>query len=223
MHAPESHRRRWSTVAGWAATAIVASTAVALAALAMSPALGYTTMIVTGGSMEPSIAVGSLVLLDDVDPERIAAGDVITYHGYGAAGATTHRVVAPVTVGGELHFQTKGDANDTPDADLAPAAGVVGEVRASVPYAGRILAPLTGRGGAVVVAAIGAWMAQGYARALIAGVRQTVAPGALRPARRLAAVVLLAATAQLVAAPSSGAVLGDTVQVGQNTFATGQW
>src|SRR3954468_13307338 len=40
---------------------------------------GLGTYIVTGGSMEPSIHKGSLVIVQPVDAAEIAVGDVITF------------------------------------------------------------------------------------------------------------------------------------------------
>src|SRR5690606_12129780 len=42
-------------------------------------------------------------------------------------------------IGGRRYFKTKGDANDTADADLASADALVGRVRFDLPHAGRWL------------------------------------------------------------------------------------
>ena len=39
---------------------------------------------------------------------------------------------------GVPHYQTQGDANDTPDPDLAHPAAVIGEVTATLPLLGRL-------------------------------------------------------------------------------------
>jgi len=101
--------------------------------------LGYRTMIVVSGSMEPKIGVGDAVVIDRQAPEEIRGGDVITFQPSGAQELKTHRVIAIKQIDGHLYFQTKGDANDTPDLDLADSDAVVGTVRMHVPNVGRFL------------------------------------------------------------------------------------
>lgn len=99
---------------------------------------GLGTYIVTGGSMEPNIAKGSLVLVQPVTPAEVKLGDVITFQQYDQT--TTHRVI---TIGRDqrgLVFHTKGDANVVADPEDKTFAGMVGVVRASVPLAGYLAA-----------------------------------------------------------------------------------
>lgn len=112
---------------------------VGLAAIAVGPSVGCQALTVTSGSMRPSIDPGDLAFVCEEDPASIEAGDVITFNGYGAEHLTTHRVLSRDPVEGRLHFRTQGDANESPDADLAPAAGVVGRVERVVPRAGYVL------------------------------------------------------------------------------------
>ena len=75
--------------------------------------LGYGTYIVTGGSMEPTIGKGALVLVEPTTSSQVKLGDVITFQHYGQT--TTHRVIAITpTLAGPV-FKTKGDANTVPD------------------------------------------------------------------------------------------------------------
>jgi signal peptidase len=101
--------------------------------------LGYRTMIVVSGSMEPDIGVGDALVIHRQAPEEIRVGDVITFQPFGAQELKTHRVIAIERIDGHLYFQTKGDANDTPDPDLADSDAVVGTVRMHVPNVGRFL------------------------------------------------------------------------------------
>jgi len=98
--------------------------------------LGLGTFIVTGGSMEPSIQKGSLVLVQPVSPSEITVGDVITFDHYDQT--TTHRVIA-ITQGVQgLIFSTKGDANIVADPEDKTFAGKVGIVRGALPIAGYV-------------------------------------------------------------------------------------
>lgn len=110
------------------------------AGAAMAPRFGWHVTVVGGGSMEPAIATGSVVVVQPVDTQSIAAGDVVLYAPPSAPGTTTiHRVVEVVVENGALQFRTQGDANDAPDPSLVPAQNVKGQVRLSVPYAGYVV------------------------------------------------------------------------------------
>jgi signal peptidase I len=102
---------------------------------------GLSTFVVTGGSMEPSIQKGSLVLVQPVSPSEVKVGDVITFQQYEQT--TSHRVtsISTTTLGGRI-FTTKGDANVVADPDDKTFAAQVGIVRAELPVAGFVVASL---------------------------------------------------------------------------------
>ncbi len=99
---------------------------------------GLGTFIVTGGSMEPAVHKGSLVLVQPVSPSEIKVGDVITFQQYDQT--TTHRVIAIGRGTEGLTFKTQGDANVVADPEDKLFPGQVGIVRATVPVAGNIAA-----------------------------------------------------------------------------------
>lgn len=97
--------------------------------------------VVLSDSMSPAIDAGSIVFVGEVSPERIGAGDVLTYETRGADGEVrrvTHRVVEVVEDDGARRFRTKGDATETVDAELVAPSQVVGVVRFHVPYVGYV-------------------------------------------------------------------------------------
>ena len=96
----------------------------------LAPAAGFEALVIRGGSMEPAIPLGSLVLVES-EPDVIRAGDVIAYH----AGqvVVTHRVVGVNEDGG---FQTRGDANPAVDPQPVAADALVGRVDAALPLLG---------------------------------------------------------------------------------------
>ncbi len=100
--------------------------------------LGLGTFIVTGGSMEPSIHKGSLVLVQPVSPSEISVGDVITFQQYDQT--TTHRVIGVSQGNAGLVFKTKGDANVVADPEDKTFSAQVGIVRVTVPVAGSLAA-----------------------------------------------------------------------------------
>ena len=95
---------------------------------------GLSTFVVMGSSMEPTLPVGSLALVQPATPTDVAVGQVITYRHDGIT--TTHRVVGIERLNGQLSFTTKGDANAVVDAKPITFSRDVGLVRASVPAIG---------------------------------------------------------------------------------------
>ena len=98
--------------------------------------LGLGSFIVTGGSMEPSIHKGSLVLVQPVTPSEVKVGDVITFQQYGQT--TTHRVISIGRGSNGLMFKTQGDANVVADPEDKFFPGQVGIVRIALPLAGTV-------------------------------------------------------------------------------------
>ncbi|MCH8222333.1 MAG: signal peptidase I, partial [Chloroflexi bacterium] len=116
--------------------------AVLLFAGTLIPALlGYKTMIVTSGSMEPTIRVGDAVLIQEGNaPGSIEVDDIITFNDGAAGGMNTHRVRLVKEIQGREHFLTKGDANVTSDPNLVPIEAVYGKAVLTLPRFGRLLA-----------------------------------------------------------------------------------
>lgn len=108
----------------------------ALAVLLIGPnLLGMKSLAVLSGSMEPKIPVGSIVYIDDVEPETLQKDDVITYS-IGGGTMVTHRVVEVDTTNQTI--TTKGDANEVQDANPIAFSQVVGKMKMHVPYLGYI-------------------------------------------------------------------------------------
>lgn len=201
---------------------------VGMIAVALLPHVGARAMIVTSGSMEPAINVGGLVIVEETDPEQITVGDVITFNGYGGEGLTTHRVIDRSIVGGRLHFRTQGDANDTPDVDLAPAEGVVGRVRADLPHAGRVLAEFSRPElRYLALGGVSVWLLAANALALAAALRNrrpvTTDAGTIGIGRCLVIAVVLVSAAVTLQTRTTAAILTDSTPITDNTFTTGTW
>ena len=116
---------------------------------------GYSAYAVTSGSMEPSIPVGSLVLVNrkDRNPE---VGKIMTYHTSEnpASMVVTHRV-AEITESGEMIM--KGDANRTPDLSRITEAQIIGTDVCTFPLAGWLINDLRIRNGLTAVTAAAAF------------------------------------------------------------------
>lgn len=123
-----------------------------LAVLLAAPTLfGWQQYTVLTGSMEPEIPVGSMVYVEQVAPQDLSEGDVVTF-GSGEE-TVTHRVVSNHTVEGELI--TKGDANAEEDLTPIPYSLVIGKVVLALPELGDILGALASTLGKVYLLALG--------------------------------------------------------------------
>ncbi|QSO50081.1 signal peptidase I [Alicyclobacillus mengziensis] len=101
---------------------------------------------VMSGSMEPQIHTGSVIFdKPNVNVSNLKVGDVITFRApdqeYGPDEMIiTHRISKVEHQNGQLMFQTKGDANDSPDPSLVPANNVVAQYdNMTIPYLGYYL------------------------------------------------------------------------------------
>ena len=101
--------------------------------------LGYELYDVVSGSMEPEIPVGSVIVVDRIEPEEIQVGDIIAFWAGGSVVA--HRVVENRTIAGE--FVTKGDANDTEDISAIPYSALIGIVIYHLPRLGQVITVYT--------------------------------------------------------------------------------
>lgn len=118
---------------------LVVATVTAIGALLVPRLAGWTSYIVTSGSMEPTFGAGSLVLVAPAGADDIRGGDIITFQAKG--GLTTHRVIKAARATNEdgqavQVFTTKGDANEEADPTLLDPRNVVGQARFAIPLAG---------------------------------------------------------------------------------------
>jgi signal peptidase len=102
---------------------------------------GYRPVVVYSGSMEPTLGVGSLALVERVPPTQVRVGDVLTFADPSQPGRlVTHRVVETVErPEGGLAYRTKGDANVHPDPWAIALPEDAGRLAFDVPYVGYAL------------------------------------------------------------------------------------
>jgi signal peptidase I len=114
-----------------AVLAFVLTAALTLPLWGLVPRLwGWQPMIITSGSMAPSIRPGDVVLVEPLDGGPARVTSVITYDN--GHELVTHRVVGRDGDG----YVTKGDAVAQQDAAIVHKGQVVGEVRLLVPALG---------------------------------------------------------------------------------------
>lgn len=122
-----------------------------VAVLLIAPkVLGFESMVVLSGSMEPEYPVGSMVYVKDVNYEDIEVGDVISYR-LSDGTMVTHRVAA---INDDGTLTTKGDANNVADASPVKESQVFGEAKWKLPYFGYISSFIKSAGGIAVLCAL---------------------------------------------------------------------
>lgn len=105
---------------------------------------GYRPLVVRGGSMEPALWTGSILIVRDVDPAELVVGDVVTFQTPRAESEnapaegtyTTHRITNAYRLDGKYAFDTKGDANDVADSWQVSGDSIVGRAVTSIPLLG---------------------------------------------------------------------------------------
>lgn len=115
---------------------------IVLGVLTWAPhATRFKTDIIIGRSMEPTIPLYSVIVVEPVEPDAIRVGDVITYQQPDMLERkVTHRVQS---IGrnddGDLAFVTKGDNNDIRDPYEVSYADTGYRVVKHVPHAGWLM------------------------------------------------------------------------------------
>ena len=197
--------------------AMTAATIVFLA-LAALPLIDHKALIVTSGSMEPLLSAGDAAVIHMVPPEELETGDVITYQGYSSDALTTHRILQPVQLDSGLHFQTQGDANSTPDPNLAPAGGVVGRYVTGIPHLGRVMLFLGQPHGRLLIVGLPALMILSAELKYLLSRRGSLKL-ASRQAAALGGVALLCASLATAGVwTTTNALMTEATPLGSNTF-----
>lgn len=98
----------------------------------------FSSYAVVTGSMEPTVPVGALALVQPLSADTIHQQDVIAFTEPGnPQRVILHRVEEVVQLGNMTQFRTKGDNNNATDAWLVGPAQVKGRMLFMIPYVGR--------------------------------------------------------------------------------------
>jgi signal peptidase len=144
--------------AGLALMAIVI--AVFAAAVVVPRAFGGTALIITTGSMRPSMNTGDLIAIRPVAISQVQVGDVVTYAT--ATDFITHRVVDLAEEDGRPGLILRGDANGNDDP-IVFADQLRGRVMYQIPMVGHVIA--WSRGNVPVAGALFATLISGIVTA----------------------------------------------------------
>lgn len=102
---------------------------------------GHPVMSVLSGSMSPTIKTGDLVIddpLSGAQASHLHVGQIISFRA-GDGAIFTHRIHTIVHENGAVAYQTKGDANNAPDAIFVSPSQIIGLYSGKVPDGGYIL------------------------------------------------------------------------------------
>jgi signal peptidase len=112
----------------------------------------FPLLAVASGSMEPTLNIGDLIIVQgitnasEVKAAPYPEGDIVVFYRPGTNELIVHRVIKKVNNNGVWYFQTKGDANDSPDRwaghdtynRMISEKLLVGKVIKNVPWFGHI-------------------------------------------------------------------------------------
>lgn len=132
MQIPKKVKKIWDAVT----TTLVVLVVIFAVFLMGSRLVGLQVFNVISGSMEPNYSVGDLIYVKDVDPDSIKVNDPITFVLNEDLIVATHRVVAIDSE--NRQFITKGDANQTEDANPVHFNNVIGVPVFAIPLLGYV-------------------------------------------------------------------------------------
>ena len=210
----------------------------------MAPVTGHRVVVLRSDSMAPTMPIGSLAIVESVEPWAVRPGDVVTVV-LDLGSLLTHRVLHETTLDGDPALILRGDADRAGDIEVASLDRLGGRVTMVVPTIGYAVWWLTQPGGAassvafiglvlVAFGAIGrpAWPAaprrlrpRAVRRArptrMVALLQRRVWHALDRPGLRLALTLVLAFGAG--ATLQSTAMFTTSSDADGNTFTTGAW
>jgi len=205
------HRRRTTFRPGSILLSLGAALGLScLLAAAACVFLDIRPMVVTTGSMSPTIPAGSLAFAQEVAAGDAEVGDIVAVRRADGT-RVMHRVVSAEPSGHQVALNLQGDANSTPDNEIYVVDRVLA-VRFDVPWLGYPVNWLSTPWGLLGLGAVGCGL-------LVFAFRRTSAPTPVGR-RRVAALVAapIAAVVVSVAASPSSATFTDTGTVTSSAF-----
>lgn len=149
MQMPKKVKKAWNVVS----TVIVVLVVILAIFLMGSRLVGLQVFNVISGSMEPTYSVGDLLYVKKVDPDSVKVGDPITFVLNEDLVVATHRVVSIDKENNQ--FITKGDANETADANPVHFNNLVGVPVFAIPLLGYVSAFIQNPPGKYIAIACG--------------------------------------------------------------------
>ena len=122
---------------------------------------GGATFVVGGGSMEPTIPLGSAVVAVPVAATDLTVGDIVSLKAGEQHAVFTHRIIRLAERDGAVWLATQGDANTAADPSLVPATDVIGRVSLSIPLAGYLVMVMSSIQGMLFLVSLGVFVLAG--------------------------------------------------------------
>jgi signal peptidase len=111
-----------------------------VAAIVVAAAIaGVKVVVVTGGSMQPTLYAGDAAFVQPDGATGVRPGDLIVFRTRPDRPWTIHRVVETRFLDHRRYYVTKGDGNQATDPDLTAAEAVYGRALVRLPRAGHVL------------------------------------------------------------------------------------
>lgn len=99
----------------------------------------FQTFIVPSGSMEPTIHIGSIALVQTIKPQNLQKSDIIAFiDPQDPKQIILHRIESIDTSKGIMAIQTKGDNNNSEDAWKVGSGLIKGKMVVAFPYLGYV-------------------------------------------------------------------------------------
>lgn len=97
--------------------------------------LGIYMFNIVSESMEPTLEVNDVVVVQKCEPLQLQIGDIITFDKEDRT--ISHRIIDIKKENGIIKYKTKGDNNEIPDSDLVEAGQIYGKVQFSIKKIGK--------------------------------------------------------------------------------------
>lgn len=110
---------------------------------------GYKTFVIISGSMIPTLNIGDIAVVKNLDKNDVKIGDVISYREGNAV--ITHRVTS-ITEDGQ--YKTKGDANNKEDINNVPVENIEGVFSFKISKLGYLILFIQNKFGIITIAVI---------------------------------------------------------------------
>lgn len=99
--------------------------------------MGVEVLQVVSESMKGTLNINDVIIAKKVEVKSLNVGDIIVFKKDGAV--ITHRITNIVKRYDKLEFETKGDANNTPDKGTVKEENIEGKYICTIKYIGNIL------------------------------------------------------------------------------------
>lgn len=98
---------------------------------------GFKTFVIVSKSMEPTIMTSDAIVVEEVNPEDLKVGDIISFKD--GESINTHRIVEIISENGKKKFRTKGDNNQSVDKELVMTSKIQGKYQFRIKGFGKVI------------------------------------------------------------------------------------